>query len=141
MTARRITIHTQRAYDFYFVGGQTQYVELIRYVDATAFVSGQLVVRLHEKGASWPDGSALVVEAHNVSPAPDEPATLFVDSGRVVASVTIAKTDAAPDVFISSFDGTGAIGPYLRLRMRTSLSEGVGQVDCTLGIELIGRDA
>ncbi len=113
MNARNVLVQTQRAYSFYSVESQTQSVELIRYIDATAFVSGTLEVRLQAGDPSgWPSNTNVGVELENVSPAPDDPASLYTDN-TTRASVVFDNAAAVPELKVASFTPAPFAG-YLR---------------------------
>ena len=78
--ARNVLVQTQRAYSLYITAGETHNIEILRYIDATAIVSGTLEVRLHSGDPStWPLSTEVRVHLEDVSAAPDDPASLYTD--------------------------------------------------------------
>ena len=138
--ARNVLVQTQRAYSLYLKASQTHTIELLRYIDATAFVGGALVVRLQSGDPStWPTNTVVTVELQDVSPAPDDPASLYTD-GTARASITLRKATPdppAPTLKVGSL--SAPIAGHLRCVLKASAGAD-GQIDFTLGINVVGRD-
>ena len=129
MAAHRVVIQEQRAYSF----AASDTVELVRYVDTLAWVSGVLEVTVYD--ASLTGANTLDVEIDNISPAPDDPRRAFV-AGQV-ATVRLNPSTTAPKLLTDAF--TTPIASHVRVRLVFTHAEGGAQT-ATLGIALIGRE-
>lgn len=139
--ARNVLVQTQRAYSLYITAGETHTIELLRYIDATAIVSGTLEVRLHSGDPStWPLSTVVTVTLEDVSPAPDDPASLYTD-GVARATVTFNQSPADPAAPALKVGAISApIAGYLRCVLEATADEASGQIDFTIGINVVGRD-
>jgi hypothetical protein len=114
----------------------TSSLELLRYVDATSWVSGLVLVTLYSSALSA--NVEVRILLNNVSPAPDDPATLYLKGNNV--TVTLPSAATAPQLFTAAL--AAPIGDFLQVVLEVEKISGAAEtIDFTLGVKLVGRDA
>jgi len=117
---------------------QTVDIVLAKYVDTTLWVSGVLVVRVH--AATVGTGQSFQVKVQSTSFAEEEPASDFVYTATDVAAVTInTSTPAAPTLLRDVF--AAPIAAQVGVILRATQGTGGSSLSCTLGVDLVGRQA
>lgn len=131
--------------DYSFDGrtGQQQYVPVAVGVDASSWVSGVLLARMHAKGGTWGAGSKVQVIVDNIMIVPEEPDVIFATSPTLaspVATLEFTEGEVAPLLKVSAF--SAPIGSMLRVHVRwVQATAAVGPQTVSLGIDLVGRPA
>jgi len=116
---------------------ETEEIVLAKYVDTTLWVTGVLVVRVH--AASVNAGQDLKVKVQATSFAEEDPASDFVYSSAHVASVSITTT-TSPKLLLDTF--TAYIGGQVRVILEATQDGDANEgMSCTIGIDLVGRQA
>jgi hypothetical protein len=138
MSAETILVQTQRAYSFAVSNEGTSSAELLRYVNAGPWVSGIMLVTLYSWPAAWAAGVQLTVDVQDVSPARDDPATLYLKGSNQV--ITLTNADTPPTLRTASLQAP--LGDYLRVVLSVLNASGTAQVvEFTMGVKLVGRNA
>jgi hypothetical protein len=137
MAASEVLVQTQREYSLAVAPLAVSSVELLRYVNAAAWVSGLFIVTLYSKG-SWASEVWIDFAAMNVTRAKDDPANLYQKGSN--AGISILSSHAAPKLYTASL--TAPLGDELRILFMVNNDEATAQqVDFTVGVKLVGRDA
>lgn len=124
--------------DFLFDGktGQSQTIPLAVGIDASAWVSGALIVRVHARATSW-SSATLAVNVENILLVPEEPDVVFAASAAV-ASATNIQSLSAGGLSVVAF--SAPIGPMLRVRIVQANSANENN-SISIGVDLVGRPA
>lgn len=130
--------------DFNFDGraSTSQYIPVAVGIDASAWVSGVLMVRMHAKN-SWGAGTKVQVVVDNILIVPEEPDVIFAPSATLASPVAMAEfveaTDFAPALKVTALNAP--IGSMLRVHVRWVQSTAGTAQTVSLGIDLVGRPA
>jgi hypothetical protein len=131
--------------DFSFDGraasGVVQDAPLAEGIDAAGFASGALVVRLHAKN-TWASTALVEIIVQSMSPAAEEPQTLFVKTDTAVATATIRQSDspAVPGLYVVNFASPIAGALRVLLRFTQGTTAATAAQTFSLGVDLVGRE-
>ena len=133
----RVEVLPRTTYTLSGAASSEQNIELAKYVDTLAWVSGVLVVRVHSMGTFTTNVTADVV-VQNTSYSDEEPQTVFADTTSETVA-RIAYTTTAPTLLITPLDTP--IAAQVRVLLRLTEPASPGPATFTISVELVGRDA
>ena len=124
-------------YALYPADNETETIILAKYVDTTLWVSGLVLVRVHEVTLSGSQSFAVTVQ--NTSFAEEEPSSDFVHTSAV-ATAAMDSATAPPTLLRAAL--SAPIGPQVRVILTAAQKESSGTaMSCTIGVDLVGRQA
>jgi hypothetical protein len=134
--------------DYLFDGrvNTSQLVPFATGIDASSWVSGLLVVRVHARGGTWGASATLRIYVQNIMLTPEDPDVIFAPTpvapaviGATLASVTVDTNTVAGALLTAPLTN---MGPMLRVIGEWAQGGTAStQATASLGIDVVGRPA
>lgn len=133
-----VRIIPKNVYSFNPQVSTAETIVLAKYVDATMWISGAIIVRVHAK--NFPAGGPKIdVFVHNTSFGEEDPSVEFVEVGGSRGVVTINNGSAAAPCLMVSAPLTAPLAPQLRVTLVATQGPSAGAFGATISVDLIGR--